>query len=393
MRRSTGIKILPGAAGKKAKLLAEQAAKAMELAATGETPAFKACDAVRKTAELHGGGGKIPSVREYFADYPRTSSASSERNRSRAFTLFLEYLGADADRRIDTITAATCRGFIRHVLQSVSRGTVEIYRTYLSSAFKRAVDVDDFLYKNPFAGVNLAAEAAGVNPGLGRDRQVRQPFTLDEIRFMIQHFPEPWGDMVAVSWYTAGLRLSDVCLLRWDAVNWKGGYIRLVEKKTRRERCLPLIPALRDLLLRRLTGMDGGEEYVFPVMAHYYLGSSRTGVSTQFTALLRAHGMIPGEAAGGEKLRGKRHAVSPKSFHSIRHAVVTYLRGGMNGVSLFSADAVRDAVGHDSEEVERAYFTGSLAARERVVAELASAISAPGDVAPAASPSPYTRQA
>ncbi len=99
------------------------------------------------------------------------------------------------------------------------------------------------------------------------------------------------------------------------------------------------------------------------------------------------------QTATGEKLRGKRHAVSPKSFHSIRHSVVTYLRDGMTGVSLFSADAVRDAVGHDSEEVECAYFAGSLAARGRVVAELAAVIAIPAKAEPTATPSPYTRQA
>lgn len=43
--------------------------------------------------------------------------------------------------------------------------------------------------------------------------------------------------MVAVSWYTGGLRLSDVCLMRWASIDWAGGYISLVEKKTRKERC------------------------------------------------------------------------------------------------------------------------------------------------------------
>ena len=66
MRRSTGIRIEAGAAGRHARALAEQTAAAMEAASTGETPAHKACDAVRKVAELHGCAGKIPTVREYL---------------------------------------------------------------------------------------------------------------------------------------------------------------------------------------------------------------------------------------------------------------------------------------------------------------------------------------
>ena len=379
MRRSTGIRIEAGATGRHARAMAEQTAAAMETAASGETPAHKACDAVRKVAELHGGAGKIPTVREYFADFPRTAGESTERSRARAFNLFMEYLGTGADRRIDTITPAICRGFVQHELKRIARGTVGVLRGYLSSAFKRAVEVDDYLSKNPFAGINMGVEARAVIPERGQDRQKRLPFTLEEVRFMIQSFPDPWNDMVAVSFFLGGLRLSDVCTRRWDSVNWREGYVRLVEVKTRKERCLPILPQLRELLMRRLTQSTGGEEYVFPSMAHYYLGSSKTSISTQFTALLRAHGMVEGTVNAG-KAKGNRHAVSAKSFHSIRHTVTTYLRGGMTGTALFSPDAIRDTIGHDSEEVERGYFTGTLTMRKNVLSSLAAAVEDAGPV-------------
>ena len=78
IKRSTGIRIEAGAAGRHTRALAEQTAAAMEAAASGETPAYKACDAVRKVAEIHGCAGKIPTVREYFAAFPRTAGESSE---------------------------------------------------------------------------------------------------------------------------------------------------------------------------------------------------------------------------------------------------------------------------------------------------------------------------
>ena len=380
IKRSTGSRIEAGAAGRHTRALAEQTAAAMEAAASGETPAYKACDAVRKVAEIHGCAGKIPTVREYFAAFPRTASESSEKNRARSFKVFLEYLGADADRRIDTITPAICRDFVRHELRQVARGTVELHRGYVFTAFKRAVEVDDYMSKNPMAAVSLAEEARAVIPERGQDQQKRLPFTLEEVRFMIQSFPAPWNDMVAVSFFLGGLRLSDVCTLRWDAVNWREGYVRLVEVKTRKERCLPILPQLRELLMRRLTQSTGGEEYVFPSMAHYYMGSSRTSISTQFTALLRAHGMIGGTVDAGKVKGSKRHAVSAKSFHSIRHTVATYLRGGMTGTALFSPDAIRDTIGHDSEEVERGYFTGTLTMRKNVLSSLAAAVEDAGPV-------------
>ena len=79
-----------------------------------------------------------------------------------------------------------------------------------------------------------------------------------------------------------------------------------------------------------------------------------------FTALLRAHGIIP--AVQDEPKEGRRHRVSQKSFHSIRHTVVSCLRAD----ATFTADMVRDAVGHDSEKVERGYFTATMEQRARV---------------------------
>lgn len=373
-RISTSVPIGSGKTAKeKSRLAALSVAQAMEQAALGLTPIGKACDAVRKAGELCGlGKGKMPSVREYLESYPHTGGESSKCNRMRAFRVFLEFLGADADRPLDLVKPARCQEFVRWLLGSVSKGTASNHKSYISAAFKRAVDVDDLMNKNPMAGVNMAVEAAAVNPERGADVHKREPFTLAEIAYMMREFPAPFADMVAVSWYLAGLRLSDVCLLRWDAVNWGENYVRIVEKKTRKERYLPIIPQLRARLERLRDEVSGGEEYVFPRMARYYLTSSAGYISTQFTALLRAHGMI--EVGEKAEEAGRRHTVSKKSFHSIRHGVVSYLRGGVQ----FSPDAVRDAVGHDSEEVDRGYFTGSLAMREQVCGSLAAALSSPG---------------
>ena len=383
IRRSTGIKIhQPGKTARVTRQMAEQVAAAMEQAALGETPASKACDAVRKVAEIHGMGCKIPTVREYFASYPRTASESQEKNRQRAFDVFLAFLGTGADRRVDLITPATCRDFIRHELKEVSTATVKHYYSCVSAAFKRAVNVDDYMLKNPMAAVSVPDEARAMFPDRGSDKQKRVPFTLEELVYMARHFPEPWCNLVAVCWETGGWRLSDVCMLRWCAISWKAvtdcpfGYIRYTEKKTRRARQIPLSEDLSRRLRDLLMNAEAGEEYVFPEMARYFLRGTNGHISTQFTALLRAVGWIEGSAG---KLKGRRKAVSSKSFHSIRHAVVSYLRGGMTGHSLFSPDVCRDAIGHESEAVERGYFTPTMGARFDVMSTLADVLAAGTD--------------
>lgn len=368
-QRSTGIKVKPdNMTAKKAEALARQQAEAMEQAAKGSAPFDKLTDAIRGAAEMSGMGAAMPTLREYLDAFPRTATEGSEKNRHRAFSVFLAYMQDKADRRLDLVTVADCEGFCKWALQRRSRGTVIKYKNALTHAFRRAVEIDDFMRKNPMRAVTLATVAASVCPERGEDKQKRYPFTLAEIKKMLAEFPAPWRDMVAISWYTGGLRLSDVCLMTWESVNLKAGYISLREKKTKKERCIPICAALREVLeaRHRITKKD---KYVFPDKAHFYLSSSAGYISTQFTALLRAFGMIEQKE---EKSTDGRRKLAEKSFHSIRHAFVTWGRGHGG----FTADVIRETVGHDSEAVERDYFTCALDLKEKVLAAAADAVKA-----------------
>ena len=85
----------------KAEAMARAQADEMELAAKGGAmPLDKLVDSVRSAAEQAGMGGEMPSLREYLDAFPRTASDGSEINRRRAFTVFLEFMGAKSDRRL-----------------------------------------------------------------------------------------------------------------------------------------------------------------------------------------------------------------------------------------------------------------------------------------------------
>ena len=81
-------------------------------------------------------------------------------------------------------------------------------------------------------------------------------------------------------------------------------------------------------------------------------------------------GIVPAPSPA-DKVTGRRKRVSPKSFHSIRHAVVSLARVNTD----FTPDMVRDTVGHDSEKVEQGYFHTEMRQRESVLAGIADAIS------------------
>ena len=219
----------------------------MEAAATGQN-LDKALDAVRAVAETNGQSTKIPTVREYFASVPATSSPSSEMNRKRAFRVFIAHLGADADKRLDTVAYNTCRDFIREQLRQVSKKTVTQYHTYISKAFADAQDIHGLISRNPMRPVSVAKEAKQINPDKGNDMQERQVFTPEEMHRLLTEAPRPWRDMVAVSYYTGGLRIGDVALMKWESIDREHRRMMLIEQKTSRLRVLPIIPELLDTL-------------------------------------------------------------------------------------------------------------------------------------------------
>lgn len=382
IRKSTGVPVKgrDGMSARQAQKLAQEVADGMERLAKGQTTYLQAADALRSVAQASGMGGKMPTVREYLTEFQGQAGAKTESNRKRAFTRFMDYLGTRADMRLDMLTKDDMRGFVRHALELVAVGTVRLYLANIKAAMNRAVE-DDLLLKSPMPRIELAKEAQIVNPELGSDAVERAPFTREELHILVTQFPAPWRDIVLVSWLTGGQRLGDCCCLRWDCVDFKRGIVSFRTDKTGQEICNPIRPTLRTRLLAIREEQGGRETYVFPNMARKYRNAN-SSVSTEFTALLKAWGILESETEK-KALKGDRKNVSRKSFHSIRHALVSAARSN----SSLSADLVRAVVGHESEEVERQYFTPDISEKDRMLEAMEEYIS------PAVSLSPYSRLA
>ena len=376
------IKGKAGVSAKQSKAYAQQVADSMERLAKGQTTYATAADALRSVAQASGMGGKMPTVREYLTDFQGQAGAKTESNRRRAFKAFLEWMDKRADMRLDMLTKADMLAYLRHALTLVSVGTVGLFRTNLSAAFNKAVD-DELLVRSPMpVNLNLAKLAREVNPELGRDKIKRLPFTAEELRILVTQVPAPWRDMSLVAVMTGGQRLGDVCSLRWDFIDFASDCLSFTTGKTDKDMDIPLHPTLRERLLTIRAEQGGQEEYVFPHMAQRYMRGDAS-ISTEFTSLLKAWGIVKVDT---EKtaLKGKRKNVSPKSFHSFRHSVVSVLRSDKR----ITQDLSRAIVGHDSEEIERAYYTASQADKMRGLDVIAQTI-----VPTAPALKPYTRTA
>jgi integrase len=341
--RTTNVK----AKGAKEKKLAQTAADAMEGAAKGNIAVSSAIDALRKVAESIGLSSSMPSIKEYLQDYKPGGKEANARNYSRAVELFLKHLDVDAYRRLDLLTVAQCKAFLSAQLKRVAYGTVRHYYCMINAALNDAVR-EGLIDRNPMA----LAQLHKLYPEGEKRSTERLPFTMEEMRIIVNKFPYPWAQMALASYLTGGQRLGDIACLKWSSIDFSGKVIHIRTTKTGKAISAPLTPML-ELALKPL--MEDDSVYVFPSAARLH-ELSKGKLSIQFTALLRAHGIVTDSK---QNLSGDRRPVSQKSFHSIRHTVVSEMRCN----PLITADLSREIVGHDSETVERGYFTAPSQAK------------------------------
>lgn len=366
VERTTGVPVEQK--GRKAKDLraeAEQKAAIMEKRARGEIHHSAALDALRSVEKINGGGGDMPTVREYLTNYRGQAKASTEKNRQRAIKYFLEYLGKGADVRLDALSRKTVQGFLPWVLERVAVGTVKLYRAMLATAFNAAVD-DELIPRSPMPRI---MKIENINPEIKRDVVKRQPFTPDELSRIFYTFPQPWADMALASFALGGLRLGEVCCLRWENVDFKRDVVTVETTKTDTtlEQVLP--PLLKARLLARREMVEEAEPYIFPDMARRYQRED-SSISSEFSALLRAAGIV--RAMPETTLKGNRKKVNPLSFHSLRHSFCTLGRCDSGVVP----DIMRSIVGHNSELIERGYTTANIEHKRAAVHSIMATIPA-----------------
>lgn len=380
---TTKVKVMPlvkpkgmtaAQCAKQQKILAREMAEILESRAKGITSADKAKEAVDALDARYGRARAVPTTEDYLLNFPPQAAPKTEQQRQKAFCCFLKWLGPQkAKLPLNRITPEDISGYFLWLLlhKKLKTKTVVRRRQNLSCAFNRAINADHCITVNPVRAVNLK-QLMKVH-GIKEEKTRRKPFTPAEMATILARTPQPYRDLAAVAFYAGGLRLGDTCLLRWDTIDFEQNKLSIVEEKTGNPHEVPLLRELREILQARKAQQQGNEVYVFPDMASQY---KRAGglVSMAFMAELRALG-IKTHAELTTPLQGRRRRVAIKCFHSIRHTVVSFARSN----SAFTQDMVRDAVGHNSEEIERGYYTAEEGNRRAVLEAVAACITPVSD--------------
>jgi integrase len=253
---------------------------------------------------------------------------------------FTDHLGTRKSSDIVQITAADVTSFRDDASRRVAPGTVNLMLKIIRVAFAQARR-DGLLETNPGDRVSLLKRS--------RDGQ-RRPFTLPELRRILEVAGEEWRGMILVGLYT-GQRLGDIAALTWQNVDLQRGEVRFVTEKTGRRQIIPMAAPLQHYIEQLPVG-DKPAAPLFPRAFEVVEKQGRAGsLSNQFYKILTSAGLAAKKShhKSGNG-RGAQREQNEVSFHSLRHTATSLLKSA--GVS----DAVAmEFVGHDSKSVSQQY--------------------------------------
>lgn len=279
------------------------------------------------------------SVREWCEGYIRRNAGRvaerTVRNARTAYKYLYAFLGKRANEPIRLLTKADIKNFITSRREEVRSATVKKDLAAISQACKDAVDADIIL-KNPCMGVS-------VPPDRACEKRIKEPFTLEEVRYMIDNFPPDWSSAVRCAFETYGQRLGDILNLDWSQFDWEHRTVNFVTRKV----AFVLRQPMRDEFYTWARAKWEAEGCPRSGLLHGTLLALGKDASYQFGLLLRTHhiGTITGDGAG------RRHKLNTKRFHSIRSTCTTLLHA--SGVSEGMAMKL---IGHKSKEVHSVYL-------------------------------------
>lgn len=258
---------------------------------------------------------------------------------TKATSEMLSFLGARANKPMDSISAREIIAFRSKLAERVSASTTNKYLKILRGAWTEALK-DGIVPENVFVRVGLVSEREG--------KKERRAFTLPELRRILAACDEEWLGVVLFGVYS-GHRLSDIAGLTWRKIDLEHEMLHITTGKTSRVMSTPLHRVLVAHLMK-MPSADDPDAPLFPNVRRT-LSVNQSTLSRQFSDILAKAGLVAKE---NHEKKGKgrdcRRTTGGLSFHCLRHTATSLLKNA--GVS----DVVtREIIGHESEAVSRRY--------------------------------------
>ena len=240
----------------------------------------------------------------------------------------LRSLGSKAEASLHKITVGDMEKLQADLVAAGLRAkTVNDHMSLIRRILESAVQ-KDLIAKNPARPIKGRSKA---------DSKKRAPFTLPEVRKLIQAAPDTeWKGLVTLGAHT-GLRCGD--LLRLNSENIVGTTIKLQPSKTSASTgavlTIPLSPPC-------LAWMEGRKGELFPTIKLM----KATTVCGAFSRIMKDAGISKTVVL----VAGDNPVTATKSFHSLRHSFASFL-----AEADVHADVRQKLTGHTSGKVHAIY--------------------------------------
>ncbi len=268
-------------------------------------------------------GQDVPflSVRDFTGRWLTTRKAETSpatfRRYDEIIRKFLRFLGTTSDRGLDEISKGQILAFRDAQIASVAAATTNTTLKIVKMIFRSARQ-EGYLWQDP---------AEGVKSVKGTTTIKRRPFTVDELRRVLEVAGPEWQSLIKFGLYT-GQRLGDLATLTWAQIDLERDEITLTTRKTGKRLLIPIAAPLREHLLSLPTDADNPRLQIHPRASELVCAGRVATLSYQFSELLVDAGLRPprNHESHGIGCRGDQRAGMDVSFHSLRHTAVSLLK-------------------------------------------------------------------
>lgn len=263
----------------------------------------------------------------------RAPRSSTLRQYESQWTVFEKWIRKNHESifTIEAITPAIARSFIGETRKTRSANTANKYLGLLRLIWEVLRKDERIEIENPWSKI-VPIECV---------QQSRRELTIEELNNVCTKAEGELRPLFALGIYT-GLRLGDVCTLRWSEVDFNRKIIRRVPNKSRKQK--PVLIPIHPVLGAILDEIPRGSEFVLKQFSSDYLRHP-----TYATDRIQRHFTKCGITTN-RKLDEFRRAVVDVGFHSLRHSFVSLSRNA--GAPLAIVEAI---VGHANPAMTRHY--------------------------------------
>lgn len=253
---------------------------------------------------------------------------------------------------VHEVTPKHARDYCANLWKSgVSPSTYNAHHKFLRSMFK-SLQIEAGLVKNAWSDIR----------SLEKEQESRRDLSPEELARVCSTATGNIRYMIALGLYT-GMRLGDVCSLKWSGVDLERGIIEHMPLKTQRKKKkvrLPIHPVL-DAILKELRAASTRTDYLFP--KEYELYSRHT---SNITKKIQRHFMDCGIKTTEKPPNDhRRKRIVRVGFHSLRHSFVS-----LCAANRVPQVAIQELVGHGSPAMTALYSHAGDEQKAKAIAGL-----------------------